>query len=130
MKDEVTGQWLKPTKTGENEETIVYNGKKYKKSELCNDTLKWLELSEQDRMLSSYLPPEFLVFTETWGVTLTAENITPTGAVIYCTQSGGEPIGELQTSSWYIVENWTQELVGMKCHMLFKAKSVRHKKHV
>ena len=45
-------------------ETIMYNGKEYSKSELCNDTLKWLELSEQDRMLSSYSPPELIVFEE------------------------------------------------------------------
>ena len=28
---------------------------------------------------------------------------------IKCTQSGGEPTGELQTGSWYILETWTQE---------------------
>ena len=91
------------------DEVITYNGKEYKKSELCDATLHWLELSEQERMLSSYLPPEFMIFEETWGITLTAENITSTGAIIKCTQSGREPTGELHTGSWYIVENWTQE---------------------
>ena len=46
---------------------------------------------------------------ETWGITLTAETVTPTSATIICTQSGGEPTGELHTGSWYILENWTQE---------------------
>lgn len=92
-----------------NEETIIYNGKEYLKSELCDATLHWLELSEQERMLSSYLPPEFMIFEETWGITLTAENVTSTGATIKCVQSGGEPTGELQTGSWFILENWTQE---------------------
>jgi hypothetical protein len=91
------------------EETISYNGKEYKKSELCDATLHWLELSEQERMLSSYMPPEFMIFEETWGITLTAENVTPTSATIKCTQSGGESTGELHTGSWYILENWTQE---------------------
>ena len=91
------------------EETITYNGREYKKSELCNATLKWLELSEKDRMLSSYFPPEFMIFEETWGVTLTAENITSTSVTIKCTQSGGKPTGELQTGSWYILETWTKE---------------------
>ena len=91
------------------EETITYNGKEYKKSELCNATLQWLELSEQERMLSSYFPPEFMIFDETWGVTLTAEDITSTGITIKCTQSGGNPTGELQTGSWYILETWTKE---------------------
>lgn len=91
------------------EETITYNGKEYLKSELCDATLQWLELSEQERMLSSYFPPEFVIFEETWGITLTAENVTPTSVTIKCTQFGGEPTGELQTGSWYILETWTQE---------------------
>jgi hypothetical protein len=91
------------------EETITYNGKEYKKSELCDATLHWLELSEQEKMFSSYMPPEFMIFEETWGITLAAEDITPTSATIKCTQSGGEPTGELQTGSWYILETWTQE---------------------
>lgn len=91
------------------EEIITYNGKDYLKSELCDATLQWLELSEQERLLSSYMPPEFLVFEETWGITLKAEKITQTGAIIKCTQSGGEPTGELQTASWYVLEKWTQE---------------------
>ena len=103
--EEVRKQIQFPT----SEETIIYNGKEYNKSELCDATLHWLELSEQERMLSSYMPPEFIIFEETWGITLTAENITPTGATIKCSQSGGEPTGELQTGSWYILETWTQE---------------------
>ncbi len=99
--------WLAPVPY-ENE-IIVYNGKEYKKSELCNATLRWLKLSEQERMFSSYMPPEFMIFEENWGVTLTIDNITPTSASIVCTQAGGEPTGELQTGSWYIIENWTQE---------------------
>ena len=91
------------------EETIIYNGKEYLKSELCDATLCWLELSEQERMLSSYMPPEFMIFDETWGITLTAENITSTSAALKCVQSGGEPTGELHTSSWFILENWTQK---------------------
>ncbi len=90
-------------------ETITYNGKEYIKSELCNDTLKWLELSEEERALSSYFPPEFRIFDEAWGITLTAENVTSTSATIRCTQSEAEPTGELQTGSWYILETWTKE---------------------
>ena len=115
VKDEVTGQWRRPSETenqqgqAENNDTITYNGKEYLVSELCDATLQWLELSDQERMLSSYFPPEFVSFVDTWGVSLSAENITPTGLIIKCTQSGGEPIGELHTGSWYILENWTQE---------------------
>ena len=90
-------------------ESITYNGKEYKTSELCNATLEWLELSEKDRMLSSYFPPEFMIFDEKWGVSLTVDGLTTSGAIIKCTQSGGEATGELHTGSWYILENWTQE---------------------
>ena len=50
-----------------------------------------------------------MIFDETWGVTLTAEDIASTGITIKCTQSGGNPTGELQTGSWYILETWTRE---------------------
>lgn len=93
----------------ESDELITYNGKEYKKSELCNATLHWLELSEQERMFSSYLPPELMTFEETWGITLTTDNITPSSIIVKCTQAGGNAVGELQTGSWYILENWTQE---------------------
>ncbi len=91
------------------DEVITYNGKEYLKSELCDATLHWLQLSEQERLFSSYLPPELMIFEETWGITLTVENITSTSATIKCIQSGGEPTGELHTGSWFILENWTQE---------------------
>ena len=91
------------------EETITYNGKEYKKSELCNATLKWLELSELERSYSSYFPPEFMILDEPWGITLTVEDITSTGLTIVCTQSGGKPTGRLQTGSWFILETWTKE---------------------
>ena len=107
VKDEETGEWIKANKILK--ETITYNGKEYEKAELCNDTLKWLELSEEERTLSSYFPPEFMKFDEKWGVSLTVENLTSSGATIKCIQSGGEPTGELHTGSWYILENWTQE---------------------
>lgn len=91
------------------DEMIIYNRKEYKKSELCDATLHWLGLSEQERIASSYMPPEFMEFDETRGISLEANDVTPTGLTIKCTQSGGEPTGDLQTGSWYIVENWTQE---------------------
>lgn len=39
-----------------------------------------------------------------WGLTFTAKDVTPTGLTIVCTQSGGEPTGELQTGSYYFIE--------------------------
>lgn len=39
-----------------------------------------------------------------WGLTLYAEDVTPTGLTIVCTQSGGSPSGELNTGSYYVLE--------------------------
>ncbi len=36
-----------------------------------------------------------------WGLTLSVEDVTPYGLTLVCTQSGGEPTGELQTGSDY-----------------------------
>jgi len=39
-----------------------------------------------------------------WGLTFEVKDVTPTGLTIVCTQSGGEPTGELQTGSYYFIE--------------------------
>lgn len=41
---------------------------------------------------------------ETWGVRLNTKNITSTGLTLTCIQSDGEPTGELQTGSYYFIE--------------------------
>jgi len=46
-------------------------------------------------------------WTSPRGVTLAAEDITPTGFSLVCTQSGGAPTGELQTGSFF----WLERLV-------------------
>ena len=42
-------------------------------------------------------------------ITTTVKTPMTTSAIIKCKQSGGAPTGELDTGSWYILENWTQE---------------------
>lgn len=44
-----------------------------------------------------------------WGIELNASDVRPTGLKIVCTQSGGNPSGELQTGSYYVVEKLTEE---------------------
>ena len=39
-----------------------------------------------------------------WGIRLTAEDVTPTGMTLVCTQQGGQPKGELQTSPYFKLE--------------------------
>ena len=39
-----------------------------------------------------------------WGISLSAKYVTPSGLTIVCTQSGGNPTGELHTGSYYSLE--------------------------
>ena len=46
-----------------------------------------------------------------WGITLSADNVTPKGLTIICFHSGGENVAQLQTGSYYVLqklenENW------------------------
>ena len=45
-------------------------------------------------------PPD----TPDWGVTITAEDVTPSGAVLHFAQSGGSPTGELNTGTYFTLE--------------------------
>ena len=45
-----------------------------------------------------------------WGITLSVSSITPTGATVVFSQSGGNPTGELMTGSYYRLENEKGEL--------------------
>ena len=97
-----------------NDENIVeFGGKKYSIDELSEQTLNWLKMTEEQRMLSSYYPPEFIVkddindadnIQEQWGITLEAQNVTPSGLTIACHQLGGTDIFELSTGSFYTIQ--------------------------
>jgi len=43
---------------------------------------------------------------DTWGITLSTKDITSMGLTLVCTQSGGEPTGELNTGSFYTIEKF------------------------
>lgn len=98
-------------------EVITYNGKEYNKSELCNATIEWLELSEEERMLSSYFPPEFVEndicdldnIQEDWGVILEAQNVTSKGLTLVCHQSCLEEECELSTGSYFVIQKLEDE---------------------
>ncbi len=40
------------------EETITYRGKEYKKSEVTEQTWDWLQLTDEERIYSSYIPTD------------------------------------------------------------------------
>lgn len=97
--------------------TIQYNGKWYDKSKLSEDTLDWLELSDEERMLSSYFPPEFVEndicdldnIQEDWGVVLEAQNVTSKGLTLVCHQSCLEEECELSTGSYFVIQKLEDE---------------------
>lgn len=70
-----------------------------------------LTKEEQDAVnivLGKYITLGFEIMEETWGVTLTVKDVTPTGLTLVFTQSGGAPTGELQTGSPF----WLEKYVG------------------
>lgn len=48
--------------------------------------------------------PQLSAADNNWGVVLSAKDVTPDGMTLVCTQSGGEPTGELSTGAWYEIE--------------------------
>lgn len=43
---------------------------------------------------------------DAWGLTLTAKDVTPTGCTVVFTQSGGNPTGELDTGTYFKLEQY------------------------
>ena len=46
-----------------------------------------------------------------WGITFEVDEISATGLYLLCTQSGGEPTGELSTGERFVVEKLTEKYV-------------------
>lgn len=42
------------------EETITYQGKEYKKSEVTEKTWDWLQLPDEEKIYSSYIPRDIV----------------------------------------------------------------------
>lgn len=47
--------------------------------------------------------------TYDWGITLTIKDVTPEGATLICTQSGGSPTGTLTANLFYVLERNVNE---------------------
>ena len=45
-----------------------------------------------------------LEINDPWGIALTVKDVTPTGVTIVCAQSGGTDVAELNTGSYFVVE--------------------------
>ena len=51
-------------------------------------------------------PSVSVVEPDEWGITLRAEDVTPTGLTVVCTQSGGQPLTNLNTGCMFRLEQW------------------------
>lgn len=72
-----------------------------------------LPLTEEEQDAVNVVPGKYItlgfeIMEETWGVTLSVRDVTPTGLTLVFTQSGGAPTGELQTGSPF----WLEKYVG------------------
>lgn len=47
-----------------------------------------------------------VLLPDAWGLTLTAKDVTPTSCTLVFTQSGGNPTGELETGSPFVIEQY------------------------
>ncbi|MGN0643043.1 MAG: immunoglobulin-like domain-containing protein [Huintestinicola sp.] len=50
--------------------------------------------------------PHFDIASEEWGISMSAENITPTGLTAVFTRNGGDPVGEYMTGTSYFLEEY------------------------
>ena len=47
-----------------------------------------------------------VIVPDEWGLTATAKDVTPTSCTVFFTQSGGNPTGELETGTFFKVEQY------------------------
>ena len=109
------GNWTEGTADCLNDCILTVNGESVYYHSDCgtfNDTIqeRGLSLTEEERaavnaVLSKYITLGFEeTVDETWGLTLSVRDVTPTGLTLVFTQSGGAPTGMLQTGSPYWLE--------------------------
>jgi len=83
------------------------NGASY----LCNIGTELFSVTDNKYAIAALVDGTYYLYTipgmivqNNWGITLVAENVTPTGLTIVCHQSGGENVAELDTGSFYTIQ--------------------------
>lgn len=66
-------------------------------------------LADRTVIETSASPSDLGVYRE-WGITLSVKDVTPTGATLVCSQSGGKDVTELLSGSFFVLE---QEVGGV-----------------
>lgn len=101
---------------------ISYKGRRFEKSRLSEETLKWLELSEEEKLKSDYIPKDlkngrFEMEYEVldWGVEMNVKNVSSTGLSLVFTQEDFIPTTEN--------DNWEYSMTSY-----FKIEKLEYKK--
>lgn len=70
---------------------------------------KFAKINDYEEYVVVLMDLEWIKFEKSggnWGLELTATNVSPTGLTLLFNQSGGNPSGDLQTGSYYIIETY------------------------
>ena len=99
------------------ENIVLYNGRRYHKRFLSEDTLKWLEMSEEERANWDYYPKKLEEIGRIslsnevmdWGLILKPDNVTPTGMTVIAKQEDFIPTTlnddwQFSTDSYFRIE--------------------------
>lgn len=85
------------------EYTLVYDGRYYNGMEADNE----IDMDYLRTLLEAqYSEPIPDAPEDTWGVTLTTQDVTPSGLTLVITHSGEAPDGQLETGAPYWLEVW------------------------
>ena len=101
------------------EDIVLYNGRRYSKSWLSEETLNWIDMSEEERVKSNHYPEklekvgrfELSCNIDDWGISLTVDNVTPTGLTLVCKQEDFIPTNlndnwEIRFNSPYVIQKF------------------------
>ena len=84
--------------------------KKYELMLIKDETTgQWCRPSEIKEEIKEEIPEIVMLDNPNWGITFEVDEISATGLYLLCTQSGGEPTGELHTGSRFVVEKLTEK---------------------
>ena len=110
---------IKDTHLGYWEDIVLYNGRRYNKNWLGSETLEWIEMSEEERVKSNHYPEklekvgrfELSCNIDEWGISLSVDNVTPTGLTLVCKQEDFIPTTtndnwEIRFNSPYVIQKY------------------------
>lgn len=116
LPDEVTAVCWDISRWSNTEKALKMMGKKAETVSADKDSLTLLpgghiyEITAKWDGLEYGGTARYSFYTSPLGIELTAKDITPTGLTLVCTQSGGDPDGELMTGAAFRLQTYNEEL--------------------